>query len=497
MSDLEASLAVGTADNFAQRAQQYVDVVSAMGQRGQHVMGAFSSSLGQASVFIERLQAQLGSSQKQDGKTAQGTDNSESNSPLVNALEQVDSLINGLSQAVDTTSTVIDEVTSAAGEVKEFSTASVSAWQAITSNKSKTSGEYWSGLVDSVKNLYKEGQDVATSVGAVVDTLSGKALDKGQEAKESTVSTSPLSKDVLATNAETASTEHGLAGGANNKGASTETNAQRVFVVNMPESGAIAVQRDQASNASEPSWLDNIKSAVDIGKDLVELRKSMKERHQSDNKGDLSTGSHPNSVIPAKAGISSSLLTESLPSKRVRAPSKLSTLLSGIKLPKMFKAIKGNGIVNALAGSAELAEVWNGEGSMKDKVKQSGGVVGSVVGSGLGTWGGAAAGAAIGSVVPVIGTAVGGLIGGVLGSMGGGAVGESLGSTLTSWFTSDDESTSTKANKQGAHGTAGSALEKAQGEIKISVEDKRVTVSSVTAHNLNLSIAGSSMGGHQ
>ncbi|NVK28806.1 MAG: hypothetical protein HWE14_12215 [Flavobacteriia bacterium] len=501
MSDLKASLAMGTAENFVQRTQQYADAVSAMGQRGKQVMGAFSSSLGQASAFIERLQAQLDEPKKKDDKTGQGANDKAANSPLDNVLEQAESLVNELSQAVDTTSTVIDGVSNAAGEVNEFSSASVSAWQAITSNKSKTSSEYWSGVFQSVSNAYKEGKDVVTSVQTVVDTLSGKALDKGKEAKKPTVSTSPLSKDVLATNAETALTEHRLAGGANNKGATPAANVQRVFVVNMPKYGAFAVQRDQTNNTSEPSWLDQVKSAVDIGKDLLDLGKDIKDFRNSGTKGesllDLSDIAGRNENSDSKAHGKPQSLLPHLVEKVDADFDKPAVPTKRFQPSKWIKGIKGNGVVNALAGSAELAEVWNGDASVKEKVKQSGGVVGSVVGSGLGTWGGAAAGAAIGSVVPVIGTAVGGLIGGVLGSMGGGAVGESFGSRLTSWFTGDDEEKApSKASKPNAQGAADAALDKVHGEIKISVEDKRVTVSSVTAHNLNLSIAGSSMGGH-
>lgn len=554
MSDQKASFAMGTAENFVQSAQQYVDAVSTMSQRGQQIAGAFNNSLGQVSAYIERLQAQFPSGDK-TAQNAKGNDANNVISRMLgqtdtfvkgmsekvdvasNMLGQADGFVKGLSQKVGVASTVIDEVSTAVNETKEFSSAAVATWKAISSNKSKTSGEYWSGLVDSVKSLFKEGQDVVTSVGAVVDTVSGKALDKGQEAKKSTVSTSPLSKDVSNMKAQKkrakgnkapkGSDKKRHAGGANNKGGSAATKVQRVFVVNMPKSGAFAVQRDQTNNTSEPSWLDQVKSAVEIGKDLLDLGKGIKDLRKGGTKGepllDLSEIAGLNENGDSKAHNSKEHNSKDQSSKGHSSKghsskgqsSKGHSLLPHLlekadadfdkpampskrfHLSKWIKGIKGNGIVNALTGSAELAEVWNGEGSMKDKVKQSGGVVGSVVGSGLGTWGGAAAGAAIGSVVPVIGTAVGGLIGGVLGSLGGGAVGESLGSTLTSWFTSDDEATSTKANKQGAHGTADSALEKAQGEIKISVEDKRVTVSSVAAHNLNLSIAGSSMGGHQ
>ncbi|MBJ7537162.1 hypothetical protein [Marinomonas transparens] len=511
MSDLEASLAMSTramdiAANFSQRTQSYGDALSKMGQRSQRVMDAFSDSVGQATRLIERLSAQQPMTQAASSKVGDtpANEGESSKSSISSVFQQVEDMATGVMTTVT--------------EAGEFADAAAQTWQAVKSTKSKGSLDYWSDLYANAKTLFSEGADVLEAVESLSDGVSGKALDKVQEdAYSSTVSASPLSKDLLvssesqgkipaaigenSSNVQAAPLSKDLfisnesqgkipAGGENN------SDVQSVFVVNMPESGFVANHQNtsaQTSNTSGQSWMDQLKSAVDLGKDIVDLGKDLGEfRGRITGKSKAKAEVNMPRVLPRIAEqVDADFDQPKTPSKQITSS-------------RWGKFGKFNSVVNAAVGVAEMGRVWSSDASTQDKVQASGGVVGSVAGSALGTWGGAAAGAAIGSVVPVIGTAIGGLVGGVIGSIGGGFAGDMVGSNMVGnnmidgfmgLFSSNDDKSAADAKQRAL--PSEESVRQALAELKISVEDKRVSVSSIKTDKLNLEISGSSMGGLQ
>ena len=156
-----------------------------------------------------------------------------------------------------------------------------------------------------------------------------------------------------------------------------------------------------------------------------------------------------------------------------------STRSKSTGLSKMFGKVSKFGPLKYLSSVVQGANLLtNNEMSTKEKTIEATKLAGSTGGAALGMWGGAAAGAAIGSVVPIVGTAIGGIIGGLVGGYFGGEAGESLATGVTNAVTEPS-----KDNKQ----------EKQTANIKISVEGE-AKIKSVETENMNLDIAGSSMG---